>query len=231
MTKLDLVGQKYGLLTVVSEVERTDYTRRFWCTCDCGNPDPVKVTMPNLRNGHTTSCGCVQKKRTSAANTSDLTGRKFGRLTVLRRSETKSKNRRQVDWICRCDCGNPAEVTVTGTRLINGITNSCGCLRNDAINKAHEVIRDVLTVDGVVVPTLTRKRRSDNQSGHKGVSVRTRKNGNIVYSASIRVKGKTYWLGEHKTLEDAIRARKLGEVKYHQPYIDQIKKSPPQDLS
>ena len=34
----------------------------------------------------------------------DLTGQKFGRLTVLRRSKNKS-NRRESNWLCKCDCG------------------------------------------------------------------------------------------------------------------------------
>ena len=42
----------------------------------------------------------------------DLTGQKFGRLTVIKQVEdyiTKS-NYRKAQWLCQCDCGNVVEV-------------------------------------------------------------------------------------------------------------------------
>lgn len=55
----------------------------------------------------------------------DLTGQRFGRLMVVERATatTKSTNAR---WRCLCDCGN--EVTVLGTTLRRGESQSCGCL-------------------------------------------------------------------------------------------------------
>lgn len=53
----------------------------------------------------------------------DLTGRKFGRLTVLERSGSNKDGRST--WLCSCTCGN---VTVkTGKLLLNGHCRSCGC--------------------------------------------------------------------------------------------------------
>ena len=49
----------------------------------------------------------------------DLTGQRFGRLTVLERTELK--------WLCKCDCGN--KKIVAGGHLVSGDTKSCGCLR------------------------------------------------------------------------------------------------------
>jgi hypothetical protein len=54
----------------------------------------------------------------------DLTGQKFGRLTVLKRvSITGSRNSA---WLCRCTCGN--EHVVLYGSLRRGLTKSCGCL-------------------------------------------------------------------------------------------------------
>lgn len=53
----------------------------------------------------------------------DITGQKFGRLTVLNFDGVKSKKAR---WICKCECGN--EVTAEGISLRSGHTSSCGCL-------------------------------------------------------------------------------------------------------
>ena len=59
----------------------------------------------------------------------DLTGKTFGRLTVLR-SEGKGKNGKYL-WLCRCSCGN-TKVTDTG-QLNSGCTQSCGCLKHDLL--------------------------------------------------------------------------------------------------
>lgn len=67
----------------------------------------------------------------------DLTGQRFGRLTVLREEPQRDKYGR-VMWICRCDCGNI--VSVAGTDLRRGSTKSCGCLPKGRkkINEAQE---------------------------------------------------------------------------------------------
>ena len=57
----------------------------------------------------------------------DLTGQRFGRLTVLERAGTDS--RREAVWRCICTCGN--EIYVQGHHLRCGNTQSCGCLRVD----------------------------------------------------------------------------------------------------
>ena len=61
----------------------------------------------------------------------DLTGKRFGRWTVIRKADVKKDNR--TTWLCKCDCGN--EQTITGTNLIRGLTKSCGCLKKEIITK------------------------------------------------------------------------------------------------
>lgn len=60
----------------------------------------------------------------------DLTGQKFGRLNVIGLSGRK--NRKSV-WLCECECGN--RINTYGYNLINGHSQSCGCLR---IEKSYE---------------------------------------------------------------------------------------------
>lgn len=52
----------------------------------------------------------------------NLTGRKFGRLTVQRLGEHSGKNRR---WVCGCECGRVS--LVFASNLQRGLTKSCGC--------------------------------------------------------------------------------------------------------
>ena len=56
----------------------------------------------------------------------DITGQKFGRLTVIQRA--KNKNNR-VMWTCQCDCGNILDVR--SDQLRRGVTKSCGCLQKE----------------------------------------------------------------------------------------------------
>lgn len=57
----------------------------------------------------------------------DLTGQKFNRLRVLGLGERNSAG--QLQWKCKCDCGNI--VLVTTTYLKTGHTKSCGCLSRE----------------------------------------------------------------------------------------------------
>ena len=57
----------------------------------------------------------------------DLTGRRFGRLTVLRRAASHGS---QVHWVCACDCG--ATVSAQGGNLKCGATTSCGCAQRQS---------------------------------------------------------------------------------------------------
>ena len=56
----------------------------------------------------------------------DLTGQRFGRLTVVERAENSHKMAR---WRCKCDCGK--ETVVYGNNLRRGFTQSCGCYRHE----------------------------------------------------------------------------------------------------
>lgn len=58
----------------------------------------------------------------------DITGRKFGRLTVAMRSSPIGSM--PVRWHATCDCGN--KCIVAGNKLKKGLTRSCGCLAQES---------------------------------------------------------------------------------------------------
>lgn len=67
------VGDAYGKLTIVSEVDQTGNGRRFLCKCDCGQEK--EVNLSKLRSGNTKSCGCFQLESRGRANiTHGMTG-------------------------------------------------------------------------------------------------------------------------------------------------------------
>lgn len=57
----------------------------------------------------------------------DLTGKKFGKLTVLKRCDAKREGEREWRWVCQCDCEDHNIVEVIQHNLLNGHCNSCGC--------------------------------------------------------------------------------------------------------
>ena len=63
----------------------------------------------------------------------DLTGQRFGRLTVIERACPEKKDK--VYWICRCDCGNYS--IATGNNLKSGNTQGCGCMKIEGMRSAN----------------------------------------------------------------------------------------------
>ena len=120
-TKFDIVGKKYGRWTVLDRYMLNLKHERVWlCRCDCGNES--FVVERSLKSGNSKSCGCLRKEKVRAANSKDLTGKVFGDLTVLSRSEKVRKNG-GVIWNCRCSCGESCEVLAT--LLITGKQTNC----------------------------------------------------------------------------------------------------------
>lgn len=62
----------------------------------------------------------------------DLTGLKFGRLTVLYEAEPKytSGGNKRTAWHCKCDCDGK-ELDIAAGNLLRGHTKSCGCLNDE----------------------------------------------------------------------------------------------------
>lgn len=132
-----LVGKTYNKLYVESlDYERNELERRrflggeikrslthYKCRCECGNYCSVQGS--NLTSGNIGSCGCI-------SNWYDLTGVKFGRLTVIALAESNNVHE---TWECICDCGNKS--IVQKTNLLSGHTTSCGCYMEEVRVKSH----------------------------------------------------------------------------------------------
>ena len=64
---IDLIGKRFGRLTVLSRAENSKSGRLRWnCVCDCGTE--ITVAGFNLRSGNTHSCGCFCKDRIREVN-------------------------------------------------------------------------------------------------------------------------------------------------------------------
>src|SRR5574344_395796 len=124
----DLTGQTFNRLTVLYPLKERKNGGVVWhCKCECGNE--CDVVSSSLTKERTKSCGCLKKEKDRApkGNVIDLTGQKFGHLTVIARDG--SDNRGKAKWLCECDCENHTQISVLSSNLRAGHTQSCGCER------------------------------------------------------------------------------------------------------
>lgn len=142
MTKVknDLTGQRFGRLVVQYQAEDqirpNGVHRTMWhCLCDCGNEKDIRAD--GLTGGTSKSCGCLNHDGSiKTGRRIDLTGRRIGRLEVIKRMPSKidPSGKHRGRWLCKCDCGN--ETIVDTTRLTEYYTQSCGCLQLDNLREA-----------------------------------------------------------------------------------------------
>lgn len=98
--KLDLSGQRFGKLVVLSPAENIGGRTAWHCQCDCGRQ--TTVITSHLRNGHTRSCGCMGPGNTPGANLPGLTYVDGTCIEMLRAKTVRSNNTSGVpgvDWL------------------------------------------------------------------------------------------------------------------------------------
>lgn len=184
---IDLTGQRFGDLTVLSYYGRDKSNQIMWlCRCNCGVEKAIRGG--DLRSGKTISCGCAnrritsemmkkraEEKRNNPTYRKDLKGKKFNRLTVIEFDKEKTMEKRQTStqkyswWKCQCECGNI--VSVASSSLIGGHTQSCGCLSKEKAAITMKEIVQPLGADarfkdlsGQTFGKLTVLYRSDDRS-------------------------------------------------------------------
>lgn len=116
--RIDLVGKKFGRLTVVAIIKDDLNNTALWlCRCECG--EEILAKAGDLNGGSTSSCGCLKSP--------NLEGKRFGRLIVQKKLNEKKHG--YYVWECKCDCGEFVKATtqdLTGERK-----QSCGCLEHE----------------------------------------------------------------------------------------------------
>jgi hypothetical protein len=121
----DITGNVHGNLTVLA-FAGVDKQRNalFLCKCVCGKT--ITTTGQRLKNGTTTSCGCIKLQ-----GRYDLIGKRFANLVVLSIDHIDKWD--TAHYLCQCDCGKTT--IVGGNKLKIGHTRSCGCLKKEAARK------------------------------------------------------------------------------------------------
>lgn len=118
---LDYSGRQFGKLTALSKEEG----QGMWSfQCECGKKVIRKIYY--VKDGRCKSCGCLRKQVISQLKSNELTGRRIGRLVVIKSLGVDKHG--HIRWECQCDCGNK---TITTTLNGKKRTKSCGCLQKE----------------------------------------------------------------------------------------------------
>lgn len=119
---VDITGERYGRLTVIKYAGIGLKRDATWlCRCDCGKEKVF--TSLHLRNGYSTSCGCIGHPNRRI----DLSGKKSGKLTILKRDESRMGEPGGARWICLCECGEIRSYPAHPLKI--GAIKSCGCIQ------------------------------------------------------------------------------------------------------
>lgn len=241
----DLIGQKFGRLTVMAlHEERNQYelerklageikqNRKFYiCTCDCGNEN-ISVSHSNLASGHATSCGCYHREKT-----------KMVAVTYL-----KKYNEYDLSGdigICHLDDSNEKVLfDIEDYDLIKNILwklDESGYARGyDVVSKKYIRMHKIITntnkdtiVDHINMNKLDNRKenfrfathsqnrinspvRSNNTTGIQGVTFENNK-----WRSRITVNNKSIHLGVFDDFNDAVITRLKAEKKYYKEFAMQ----------
>lgn len=203
-------GNKYGLLTIVSEGPKAEYLgkRQVWCKCDCGNEALTLVPTNNLVSGNTTSCGCV-----------GIESRKTHGMSHTRTYQIHEGMLRR----CRPDlaedfpyhAGKGIKVCEEWRSFEAFFADMGECpdgLSLDRIDPNGNYEKDNCRWATNSWQGYNKGLDPNNSSGKSGVSWYTQ---NEKWSAEIHVENQHIRLGMFPNFEDAVKAREEAELKYY----------------
>lgn len=214
MKAAERIGQTINNMKIL-DFKRENEKTYYYIECQLCHSKKWKradtVINPKIK-----SCGCLSAS--TQFKSQNLLNKRFGRLTVVAKTNKRDSNNGSVIWLCKCDCGNEKEVS---SYILNkGGVRSCGCLAKDAHKRIGAEIGEAtkeVSIDGTNVRNLTMKISKRNTSGIKGVVWdKERKK----WLAQIKFKGKKYFLGRFNNIEEARKVRERAEEKIFGDFLN-----------
>lgn len=129
----DVIGQKFGRLTVLEYVGINNQEAMYRYSCECGNV--VVKSLHSVSSGNTSSCGCLLNELRDITK-HDIIGQRFGQLVVV--SYVGINKYGGTDFECVCDCGHTT--VVSRCSLLRGAIKTCGCLRSIGENNIKNIL-------------------------------------------------------------------------------------------
>lgn len=215
MAFIDMANQKFGRWLALRVSDDKKSGRISWiCVCECGTERAV--IGKDLRNGKSTSCGCVSREKTTNRIKHGHARRKSHDITYK-------------PWASMVErCTNPnsrvwKHYGGNGIKVCERWLTYSNFLEDMGSRPSREYSIDRIDPSGDYEPRNCRwaddvLQRINSASGSKNHTSNVRGvswNPNPGrWHAYIGYKGKQYNLGYYKTLDEAIEARKEGEKKY-----------------
>lgn len=230
----NLLGKKFGRLTVVKQVEKPESRKkkgRYWlCECDCGSGKEVIVSTMDLNSGHTTSCGCILKEK-AAKRLAEQNRRLAG--TGKKNKMTQFYIEKDYAYGYTSNTDQKFYIDLDDLEFAEKYTwhaNDNGYIMsriNGTLVRLHRVIMscpDDMEVDHKNHNTYDNRKsnlrivtRSQNNMNRdsKGVHFVEKDNRYVAY---IKINGERKHLGSFANENDAIKARKDAEDRYFGEY-------------
>jgi len=232
--KVNLIGKTFTRLNVidVDEIKTTQKKRTYYfCQCECGNT--VSVMSSQLLNGHTKSCGCLQKESVRKLNQNkkkynqyDLTSQQFGICYASNTKEEilfdKEDYELIKDYCWRIDAYG---------YVVTSVKNESSGKYNKII-KLHQLLSPCLNnyvIDHKNGNKLDNQKhnlriclQSDNTKNHITYKTSTTDVSGVTWNKEkqnwrVRI-GKDISVGSFVNFDDAVNARKKAEEKYFGEY-------------
>lgn len=159
-------GIRCGHWTVIREVQQENGKgRKLLCKCDCGKEKIV--SLYSIFNKSSKSCGCYSwdNKRTDI---NEYIGKKYGKLTIIGSIKTEKYKHYKVK--CKCECGN--EKITTLASILNGYTQSCGCIKYTNNGVEHKCRERLYKIRQNMIQRCTNPKVPNyNNYGGRGIKV------------------------------------------------------------
>jgi len=217
----NIIGHKFGRLSVVDFAPSKDGHTRWECVCKCGNTTVVR--RGSLVNGLTTSCGCYRSEITIERSVSNNTFTCKGKITEM------------YDTRGNCTLIDTEDVEKIRSKYWSLQDSYWYSQRNKKRIRLHRFILStpenemVDHEDGnpsnnvksnlrICTPSqncMNHKLYKNNTSGFSGVCFLSKLN---RYLAVIKINNKSIYLGKYKTLDEAVKVRKEAELKYFKEF-------------
>ena len=236
--KEDLTGVVFTRLTALKQTDdyispNGNHYAQWLCECNCEDRSIVVVRQAYLKNGHTTSCGCLSREKASdrwignnygknlkKENKSDLSG-PYGIIWSTNTNEEIYFDLEDSDKILKHTWmvgkrGYPVahiEGKIITMHVFLGCKGYDHADRNPLNNQRNNLRKATPTEN-----TRNKSRQSNNTSGFIGVSWNKSRN---KWESYIKTEEKYVRLGQFINKEDAIKARLQAEVKYFGDFAPQ----------
>lgn len=203
--KIQMIGIKYGKLTVIEEAEKVTKALRYKCKCDCGNF--YVVTGGDLRNGHTKSCGCWKKEFKKTHGMSETSEYTIWEGIIQRCTNPNSNAYKHYGGRGITVC----ERWLKFENFFEDIGKKPKGLTIERKNNELGYFKENCCWDTYLVQTRNQRIRKDNSTGVRGVSKIKHQN---KYQVEINANHKRFYIGRFNTIQQAKEARQQAELKY-----------------